>query len=190
MGIQPTNIPQIDFRNPNSNMSMPSMPGSSNYSPAGVTNARNRARFGQGSNSNAADYNKFLDPNNAENWRGTGQPGTRGSWYGAPGAQSGNGFNSAAYAGAGRWALGGQGSYGNTVQQGRNFNSPNTTSRIQNSNPLYNMPQTQTRPSNYAGFSSFSGENLNSNRPHTKPMYNQQYMDGTYVPGTERPRPY
>ena len=183
MGIQPTNIPQIDFRNPNSNMSMPSMPGSSNYSPAGVTNARNRARFGQGSNSNAAGYNKFLDPNNAENWRGTGQPGTRGSWYGAPGAQSGNGFNSAAYAGAGRWALGGQGSYGNTVQQGRNFNSPDTTSRIRNSNsnsngfstptpmqrpnPLYNMPQT-----------------------HTRPMYNQQYMDGTYVPGTERPRPY
>ena len=208
MGIQPTNIPQIDFRNPTAIMSQPGMPGGSNYSPQSVANARNRARFGQGSNPNAADYNRFLDPNNAENWRGTGQPGTRGHWQGAPGAQSGNGFNSAAYAGAGRWALGGQGSYGNSVQMDRNSNYPDTTSRIRNSNsnsngfstptpmqrpnPLYNMPQTQTRPNLNSGIDpAFFGVNRPQKpRVATRPMYNQQYADGSYVPGTERPRPY
>ena len=155
MGIQPTNIPQIDFRNPSTGMSQPGT--SKNSSNSEARNAKNKKKFGQGKNPNGIDYNQFLDPNNAQNWRGTGQPGTRGSWFGAPGAQ-GYGFNPDQFAGNGRWALGGQGSYGNSVQMDRNSNYPDTTSRIKNSNnnnlnkpykpssvkkinPLYSMPQ-------------------------------------------------
>ena len=205
MGIQPTNIPQIDFRNPSTGMSQPGT--SKNSSNSEARNAKNKKKFGQGKNPNGIDYNQFLDPNNAQNWRGTGQPGTRGSWFGAPGAQ-GYGFNPDQFAGNGRWALGGQGSYGNSVQMDRNSNYPDTTSRIRNSNsnsngfstptpmqrpnPLYNMPQTQTRPNLNSGIDpAFFGVNRPQKpRVATRPMYNQQYADGSYVPGTERPRPY
>ena len=207
MGIQPTNIPQIDFRNPNSNMSQPGMPGGSSWYPNQAREAQTLARFGQGSNPNAANYNKFLDVNNKENWRGPGQPGTRGGWYGAPWARGGS-IPQSSYQGSGKWALGGQGSYGNTVQMDRNSNYPDNTSRIKNSNsnsngsstptpmqrpnPLYNMPQTQTRPDLNSGIDpAFFGVNRPQKpRVATKPMYNQQYADGSYVPGTERPRPY
>lgn len=167
MGIQPTNIPQIDFRNPNLSMSQPGMPGGSNYSPAGAANAKRQAKFGQGTNSSGANYNAFLDKNNPENYRSFGNQPAR--WYGAPSA--GPGFN-----GGGRddnrFALGGQGNYGNSVQRPRDYNNqprqgsnsnvglnrPYNPTSMQRPNPLYNMPQTQTKPSNYNGFQSVGGK--------------------------------
>ena len=184
MGIQPNSKP-FDARDPGQFASMPGMPGGSNYSPAGVANAKRKAKFGQGTNSNAADYNAFLDKNNPENYRSFGNQPAR--WYGAPSA--GPGFN-----GGGmddnRFALGGQGNYGNSIQrpndynyqphQGSNSNSslnkPYRPNVNQNPNPLYTMPQTQTTPNYQNATNPFLGYVQTKPKPYDTSSLNKPYF--------------